>query len=54
MPQQVSCNQTRRSTGPPRCYDAPFESGSLLRQESGLISWHNEAMVPFGGELLPT
>jgi len=42
--QQVSCNQTRRSTGSPRCYDAPFESGSLLRQKSGLISWHNEAL----------
>ena len=29
---------------PPRCDDAPFESGSLLRQESGLISWYNEAL----------
>jgi len=44
MFQQVSCNQTRRSTGSPRCYDAPFESGSLLRHESGLISRHNEAL----------
>jgi hypothetical protein len=44
MLQQVSRNQTRRSTGSPRCNNAPFESGSLLRQESGLISWHNEAL----------
>jgi hypothetical protein len=42
--QQASCNQTRRSTRPPNCCDAPVESRSLLRQESCLISWHNKAL----------